>query len=322
MTRKIFVLTLVIGLIFLIAAPGAFAGKVFLRMASGTAGGSWYPIAASMMTILEKNIPNISTSNSPGAGVGNCKVVQRGETDLGWTYTHSAYDAYQGRGVFKKKHSKLRHLMSLYPGVFQMAVPRSSKIKTVSDLNDKRIVPGQVYMSSTAFAKTVLKAYGISFESIKKSGGNVSFVGYSDAVALMKDRHIDCFMPLTSCPQPALKNLNFRPGIRFLAIDSEHMKKVLEAEPGYMKTVIHKTAYEGMTEDVPTVGSVTAIIASADLSEEMAYNIVKVLQANLDEFVKVRKIMKNVKPENAVLGAGIPVHPGAMKYYKEKGIIK
>ncbi|MBW1696553.1 MAG: TAXI family TRAP transporter solute-binding subunit [Deltaproteobacteria bacterium] len=321
MNRK----SLAIGILLLAVVffvPQAYGKVKFIRMVSGPEGGSWYPLGVAMMQLVEKAIPGVSTSNGPGGGVGNCKSIQRGHADLGWSYTHTAYNAYNGKGKFKKKHDKIRHLMSLYPGVFQMAVPRKSDIRRVEDLYNKRIVPGKVGFTGTAIAEIVLKAYGISFDSIKKNGGSVSFVGYADSAALMKDGHSDCFMAVTSCPQATLIDLNFRPGIRFLGIDDEHIKKIRQLEPGLMPTVIPKTAYKGMTEDVPTVGTVTNIIVSADLSEDLVYQIVKAIYAGFPELAKVKKkAIEDSDPRKALLGNNIPVHPGAMRYYKEKGIV-
>ena len=322
MLKKVLLATTVIALALCLAAPAAFAEMKFLRMFSGPEGGSWYPLGSAMMSIVEKEL-KISSSNGPGGGVGNCKAVNGGRADIGWTYTHTAYNAYNGRGKFDKKNENLRHLMSLYPGVFQMAVPKDSKIMTVADLKDKRIVPGKVGFSGTVIAELVLKAYGLTFDSIKQSGGTVSFVGYADSAALMKDGHSDAYMAVTSCPQSTIIDLNFRPGIRFLPVDDAHMKKILEMEPGLMSTVIPKTAYEGLTADVPAVGTVTCLVISKDVPDDVAYNIVKSLYAAWPELAKVKKqAIEESKPEAALLGAGIPVHPGALRYYKEKGIAK
>jgi len=322
MLKKHWVLTvLFLSLFIMSVSPAGAAGKKFVRMFSGPEGGSWYPLGVAMMQIVEKNIPGISTSNGPGGGVGNCKAIQRGQADLGWSYTHTTFNAYNGKGKFDKKHTKIRHLMSLYPGVFQVAVPRKSDIRTYADLKDKRIVPGKVGFTGTAIAEIVLKAYGITFDSIKKNGGSVSFVGYADAAALMKDGHSDAYMAVTSCPQSTIIDLNFRPGVRFLGISADDFKKVHKLEPGLMPTVIPRSAYKGMPEDVPTVGTVTNIIASADLPDDLAYQIVKVLYANWPELAKVKKkAIEESKEENALMGSNIPVHPGAMRYYKEKGI--
>ncbi len=322
MKRKGFIaFALVIVSIFLIA-PGAPAEQKFLRMFSGPEGGSWYPLGAAMMSIVEKNL-KISSSNGPGGGVGNCKAVNGGRADLGWTYTHTAYNAYSGHGKFKKENTNLRHLMSLYPGVFQMAVPRSSKINSVADLKDKNIVPGKVGFSGTVIAEQVLKSYGITFDSIKKNGGMVNYVGYSDSAALMKDGHSDSYMAVTSCPQSTLIDLNFRPGVRFLPIDEQHMKKILGMEPGLMETAIPKGAYKGLQADVRAVGTVTAIVIHKDVSDDLAYKIVKTLYANWPELAEVKKkAIEDSKPEKALQGARIPVHPGAMRYYKEMGYAK
>lgn len=322
--RKITILSLVIGVFILSLSIGtnANAGKKFLRMVSGPQGGSWYPLGAAMMAIVEKNI-DISTSNAPGGGLSNCKSVGSGKADLGWTYSHTAFNGYEGRGKFKKQYNNMRHLMSLYPGVFQMAVPKKSNIHSVADLKDKRIVPGKVGWTGTVLAELVLKSYGLTFEQIKKNGGLVSYVTYADSAALMKDGHSDCYIACTSCPQATIIDLNFRPGIRMLPIDKAHMKKILGAEPGLMETVIPKDAYKGMTADVPAVGTVTSIIVNKDVPDDLVYNIVKTLYANWPELAKVKKkAIEASKPENAVMGARIPVHPGAMRYYKEKGYVK
>ena len=324
--RKTIILLFVIGAFILSSASGVGAEwkpeKKFLRMVSGPQGGSWYPLGAAMMAIVEKNI-SISTSCAPGGGLSNCKAVSTGRADLGWSYSHTAYNGYEGRGKFDKRYADMRHLMSLYPGVFQMAVRKKSKIYTVADLKDKRIVPGKMGWTGTVTAEIVLKAYGLSFESIKKNGGLVSYVGYADSAALMKDGHSDCYIAVTSCPQATIIDLNFRPGIRMLPIDKAHMKILLEAEPGLMEAVIPKDAYKGMTADVPTVGTVTCLVVNKDLSDDLVYHIVKTLYANWPELAKVKKkAIEDSKPEKAIMGAGIPVHPGALRYYKEKGYVK
>ena len=318
--KKALLIVFMVSLAVCLIAPGAQAEKKFLRMFSGPEGGSWYPLGSAMMSIVEKNT-SLSTSNGPGGGVGNCKAVNAARADLGWSYTHTVYNAYEGRGKFKKKNTNLRHLMSLYPGVFQIAVPKKSKIYTVGDLKDKRIVPGKVGFSGTVIAEQVLKTYGITFDSIKKNGGSVSYVGYSDSAALMKDGHSDCYMAVTSCPQSTIIDLNFRPGIRFLPVDAAHMKAILEMEPGLMETIIPKDAYKGLEADVPAVGTVTCVVVNKDVPDDMVYEIVKTLYAHWPELAQVKKkAIEASKPEKALMGARIPVHPGAMRYYKEKGI--
>jgi len=172
----------------------------------------WKP-EKKFLKMVETNIKGISTSNGPGGGVGNCKVIQRGDADLGWSYANTAYDAYNGRPPFEKKLSKVRYLASLYPGVWQVAVPRSSDIYSYKDLYNKRIVPGKVGFSGEVIGKSLLEVYGITYDSIKKNGGVVNFVGYTDSAALMKDGHLDAAMFVTSCPQATIIDL-YRPQLQ------------------------------------------------------------------------------------------------------------
>jgi len=312
---------LALAMCFLFSASQVAAEQKFLRMASGPEGGSWYPLGSAMMNILQREL-GISTSNGPGGGVGNCKVVGGGRMDLGWSYTHTTYNAYNGLSEFDgKKLEDVRHLMSLYPGVFQTVVPKDSEIYSYSDLKNKHIVPGKTGFTGTAIAELILKAYGLTFDGIRQAGGKVSFVGYADSAALMKDGHSDAYMAVTSCPQATIIDLEFRPGVRFLAVEPEYQKKVQELEPGLSPIMIPKEAYKSLDKDVPTMGTVTNIIINKNVSDDLAYNIVKTLYAHWDELKQVKKkAIEDSDPKKALLGNSIPVHPGALKYYKEIGI--
>ncbi len=308
----------------LVAAGSAFGEtkykRKFLKMDSGPAAGSWYPLGAGMMTLMEK-ATGISTSNRPGGGESNLRAVQKGSADIGWAFSHASYDAYHGIGVFKKPHKGIRHLVSLYGGALQGAVRKESDIKSWGDLKDKRIVPGKAGFTGTTLAETVLKAYGITFDSIKKNGGKVSFVGHQDSSALMKDGHNDLVCAAVEFPHAIFLELNFQPGIRLLSIDEEHVKKILDIAPGLFTVTIPKDTYKGVDYDVTALGLVSVLVAREDLEEEVAYMMVKTVLENLDELAKIKpQAAKQIKLETALRGCKIPVHPGAMKYYKEKGI--
>ncbi len=299
------------------------ADQQFVRMFSGPEGGSWYPLGAAMMSVLEKKIPGISTSNGPGGGVGNVKAVHAKRADLGWTYTHTSYAAIQGLHPFDKKYDNIRHLMSLYPGVFQMAVRRDSNLKTPADFKDKRIVPGVTGFTGTVIAEQILQAYGLTFDSIKKNGGTVTFVGYADSAELFKDGHNDVYMAVTALPQATILDLNFQPGIRLVGLDDAHMKKLLEIEPGLMPYTVPPGTYDGNNDPVLTPATVTQIVVNKDLPDELAYKIVKTLYDAWPELAQVKKKdIEDSKPDQALLGNRITVHPGALKYYKEKGYVK
>ena len=303
----------------LLTAPLANA-QTFVRMVSGPAGGSWYPLGAKIMQVMEKEISGISTSLAPGGGVGNIKDVSDGNAEIGWSYGHTAYNGYIGRGKFDHPYKNVAFFATLYPGIVQTAVPKDSSIKSFSDFKGKNISPGKSGWTGTAFAETVLNAYDLSYDKIRKEGGTVHHVDYADSVALMKDGHIDVFLAVTSMPQASFIDLNFKPGIKLIGIEPEKMKKIIANNPGTYATKIPVGTYEGMTEDVPTLATATVMVVRADLPEDLVYKMCKVFWKEHATFAAVKKTWNDVKLPDALAAAAIPVHPGAARCYKELGV--
>ncbi len=313
--------------IALIAAPIALmashaSGEEFVRMLSGPSGGSWYPYGAKMAEMWGNDIKGITTSNGPGGGVGNVRDVGRGNAQLGWTFGNTAYDGYNGKGKFKKSLKNVRFFANLYPGILQTAVPAKSKIRSYSDLKGKNFSPGKLTFSGNIAVENLLKLYGVTYGDIKKGGGTIHRVGYKDSVALMKDGHIDAFVGLTTAPQASFIALDFSPGIRFLGVDGGIADKYLKMYPGFIKTTLRKGTYKGVKKDVHTIASPTVLIINKSVSSGIAYKLAKVLWENHADLAKVNAYWNNVTLEEAATGAAIPIHPGAMKYYKEKGVAK
>ena len=305
-----------------ILALGASAASAdqFVRMVSGPAGGSWYPLGAKIMQVMQSNIEGVAASNTSGGGVGNVKAVGGGDAEIGWTYAHTAANGYEGKGSFDKPVKDIAYFATLYPSTFQVAVPRDSKIMTFEDMKSANISPGKTGWTGTAFAESILEAYGFSFEDIKNNGGTVHFVDYSESVALMKDGHIDVFMAATSMPQASYIELNHSPGLRFIGIPEPKLTEIIKANPGYIRGAITPAAYEGVEQDIPTLGIVTSMIVSSELPDDLVYKMTEVFWDNHAAFAAVKKTWNEVTLENALNGASVPVHPGAARYYEEKGV--
>lgn len=310
-----------LGTLLLLSASVAGA-DTFVRMVSGPSGGSWYPLGAKMMQVFQEEIKGTATSNGPGGGVGNIKDVSQGNAEIGWSYGHTAYNGYVGRGKFDRPYKNVRFFATLYPGIVQIAVPKSSDITSIEQFKGRNISPGKAGWTGTAFAETVLNAYDLSFEKVRQAGGTVHHVDYNDSVALMKDGHIDVFIAVTSMPQASFIDLNFKPGIRLIGIDPPRMKGIIANNPGVIATEIPKGTYEGMTSDVPTLGTVTVMVVNKDLPDDLVYQMCNVFWDNHGTFAQVKKVWNAVKLEDALAGAAIPVHPGAERCYKERGVSK
>ncbi len=300
-------------------APAAQA-QTFVRMVSGPSGGSWYPLGAKIMQTFQDNIKGISTSNQPGGGISNILAVNGGDAQIGWSYGHTTYNGYKGKGKFKKANPNVRYFATLYPAMFQVAVRKDSPIKTFEDMKAARISPGKAKWTGTAFAESILKSFGISFASIKENGGAVYHVDYTESVALMKDKHIDVYMASTSMPQASFIELEQSPGIRFIGLSKKKLDEIIAANPGYIPGVMPKGVYKSVDHDILTLGIVTDMVVSKDLPDDLVYKMCKVFWAHHDDFAQVKKIWNKVTLKNALNGASIPIHPGAKKCYDELGV--
>jgi uncharacterized protein len=300
-------------------APAAQA-QTFVRMVSGPSGGSWYPLGAKIMQVFQEEIKGISTSNQPGGGISNILAVNGGDAQIGWSYGHTTFNGYTGKGKFTKPNPNVMYFATLYPAMFQVAVRKDSPIKSFADMKAANISPGKAKWTGTAFAESILKAYGISFDSIKKNGGTVHHVDYTESVALMKDKHIDVYMASTSMPQASFIELEQSPGIRFIGLPDDKLKQILKDNPGYIPGVMPKGVYASVDKDIQTLGIVTDMVVSKDLPTDLVYQMCKVFWAHHDDFAQVKKIWNKVTLKHALDGAAIPIHPGAKKCYDELGV--
>lgn len=302
----------------LTAAP--VQADTFVRMVSGPSGGSWYPLGAKIMQVMEENIDGISTSNTSGGGISNVLAVNGGDAEIGWSYAHTTANGYNGVGKFNSKQPDVRHFATLYGSMFQVAVREDSDIKTFADMKDKNISPGKAKWTGTAFAESILNHYGITFDSIRANGGTVHHVGYTESVALMKDGHIDVFMAATNMPQASFLELEQSPGIRFIGLPKADQEAIIAANPGYLEGTMPAGVYQSVNEDIHSMGIVVNMVVHKDLPEDLVYNMCKVFWANHATFAEVKSVWNRVEQSKALDGAAIPVHPGAQKCYDELGI--
>ena len=294
----------------------------FVRMVSGPSGGSWYPLGAKIMQVLEENIDGIATSNTSGGGISNVLSVNGGDAEVGFSYAHTTANGFNGVGKFSKEQPDVRHFATLYGSMFQVAVREDSDIQSFADLKDKNISPGKAKWTGTAFAESILKHYGISFDDIKANGGTVHHVNYTESVALMKDGHIDVFMAATNMPQASFLELEQSPGIRFIGLPKEDQQAIIAANPGYIEGVMPAGVSQSLDKDLNSLGIVVNMVVHKDLPDDLVYNMCKVFWANHGTFAEVKSVWNRVEQAKALDGVAIPVHPGAQKCYDELGVAK
>ena len=296
------------------------SADTFVRMVSGPSGGSWYPLGAKIMQVMEDEIDGIATSNTSGGGISNIKSVNGGDAEIGFSYGHTTANGYNAKGKFDKKQKNVRHFATLYPSMFQVAARADSDIKSFADMKGAKISPGKAQWTGTAFAEAILNAYDINFDSIKANGGIVHHVGYTESIALMKDGQADVFMAATNMPQASFLELETSPGIRFIGLPKAKRDEIVAANPGFIPGTMPKGVYKSVTEDTHTLGIVVSMVVNKDLSDDLVYKMCKSFWANHATFAEVKSVWNRVKIENALDGMGAPLHPGAKKCYEELGV--
>jgi uncharacterized protein len=288
-----------------------------LRLMTGPMGGSWVPLGGAIAEIL-KNDLGATIDVQPGAGITNVKAVEAGKADIGFANAVSAADAIAGVEPFTEGKAKnVRHLMTLYDQVFQMAATEDSGIRAVAELKGKSITTQATGNTGEQMTRHILQVNGLKYEDMSK----VHLVNYNDSVNLVKDRHADFFSLVTTVPAPSLTELATARKMRVLGITDADLAKLKEINAGYVKTTIKKGSYEGQNEDIMSFGTYTHLVVSAQMTDEQVYAITKSLAANISKLGDVVSAMKGLDVKGMAADVGVPYHPGAEKYYKEVGAL-
>ncbi|MBI3078838.1 MAG: TAXI family TRAP transporter solute-binding subunit [Deltaproteobacteria bacterium] len=283
-----------------------------LRMMTGPQGGSWYPLGGAIAEVIKREV-GVTVSVRPGGGIANVEAVEVGRAEIGFSNLVSAIDAAAGRAPFKAATRNMVHWMNLYPQYFQMVVLEESGVKTVADLKGKGIAPGPRGFTGEQMARHVLQVYGLSYRDM----GSVQHVRYADAVALMKDKHLHAFLPVTTIPASSIMDLGTVRPIRLLSVPDDKLKELQKINSGYIRRGISKGTYPGVNYDVQTFGTFTHLVISRQLPEELVYQMTRAVVQQVARLGDVVKDMKGVTARDLAVDVGVPFHPGAERYFRE-----
>jgi TRAP transporter TAXI family solute receptor len=315
--KKIFLLIGLFILCFMFPFSVFGQVKMDLKIMTGPMGGAWYPLGGAISDAIQKQIPEVTVSVSPGGGIVNVEALEVGKCDIGFSISSSAADGLYGRPPFKKKIENMKQLANLYPQYYQMVVAEESGIKSVADMKGRALACDRKGLTGELLTQQVLEVYGLFYKDMSK----VHHVSYSDAVFLMKDKHAQGFFLITTIPSSAILDLAADRKIRLLSLPEDKIKALQKINSGYLKRVIPKGTYPGVDYEVHGVGAFTHLIISAKLPDDLVYKITKTLADNLPRFGDVVKDMKGVTVKDLAFDIGIPFHPGALKYFKEIGAL-
>lgn len=295
----------------------AVAQKIDLKMMTGPMGGAWYPLGGAISDAVQKEIPGVTLAVAPGGGIANVEAIELGKADIGFSNSTSGVDSIHGRPPFKQKMSNVRQLANLYPQYFQIVVLDGSGIKSVADIKGKVLAPGPKGQTGEFAAQQVLQVYGLSYKDMSK----IHHVSYSDTVALMKDGHCEAWMLNTTIPAATIMELASTRKIRLLSFTDDKLKALQALNAGYIRRDVPKGTYQGVDYDTMGMGFFTHLVVSAKMPDDLVYKITKAIVKDLPRLGDIVKDMKGVTAKDLAMDIGIPLHPGAIKYYKEIGAL-
>jgi TRAP transporter TAXI family solute receptor len=289
-----------------------------VTLMTGPQGGVWVPLGGSLKGMWEKAIPGLQVQMQPGAGIANIRGVDEGKAQIGFGNTITTVDGLAGRPPYPKPVTKVCQVANLYPQYYQVVVPVDANINSISDLKGKVMVTQPKGNTSEIINVHLLQVYGMTYKSLSK----VNFMNtYTDAVEMMKDGHAKVFTLGTTVPASAVMDLASSRDIKLIGIDAKTLAEMKKINPGYSKLIIKAGTYPKQSKDVDVIGYATHLVASCDLPEEMVYKMVKAMAANVSDMAASNKAISGLTPKIMAEDIGVPLHKGALKFYKEAGAI-
>jgi TRAP transporter TAXI family solute receptor len=304
--------------LFLMGAVASGYAADNLVLATGGTAGTYYPFGGAMAKIWNSKIKNMNvTAQTSGASAENVRLVNKKEVELALVQSDTLDFAFNAKEAFKEPLKAMSTIAVLYPEIIQVVVAAAGPIKSIADLKGKKVGVGAPGSGTEANFRQLLDAYGM-----KKEDVNAQFLSFSESAEAYKDKHIDAFIVTAGIPNAGIMDVSTQNQIRILDIPADVAAKLTQKYPFLAAVKVPANTYKGQTAEVSTVAVNAVLIAGNSLSEAMVYNLTKALFENQAELASAHAKGKELNMKTAVTGVSIPFHPGAVKYYKEKGLMK
>jgi TRAP transporter TAXI family solute receptor len=307
----------------LLAAGAAFGTAALaqnLSIGTGGTGGVYYPLGGGMAAVLSKYVSGMqATAEVTGGSVANLQLIGTGKPYLGMTMADATLDAYKGDDKFKGKPVPVRTLLVMYPNRMHVVTIEGTGINSMKDLKGKRVSTGSPGSATEVMAFRLIEAEGLDKDRDMKR----ERLGVAESVNAIKDGKIDAFFWVGGLPTAAVTDLANTPNTKIKMIDHADAVAAMNKKYGnlYVEDVIPKETYRGMDADNKQATVMNILVANANMDDATAYNIVKTIFEKRDDLIAVHKEAANFKLENQKASATpIPFHPGALKYFAEKGV--
>ncbi|MCZ8182661.1 MAG: TAXI family TRAP transporter solute-binding subunit [Beijerinckiaceae bacterium] len=296
-------------------APG-IARADFINVLTGGTSGVYYPMGVGMSKLFGEKIAGARPSvQATKASVENLNLLQQGKGEIAFTLGDSVISAWKGEADagFPAPLKKLRGIAAIYPNYIQIVASKESGIKTLADLKGKRLSVGAPKSGTELNARAILAAAGLSYKDL----GKVEYLPFGDSVELMKNRQLDATLQSAGLGVASIRDLSTSVEIVMVEVPPSLIDK---AGPPFIQGAIPPNTYTGQTSPVSTAAVMNYLVTHEGVSEKLVYEMTKAIFENLPTIAAAHAAGRSIRVENAMDGMTIPVHPGAARYFAEKGI--
>lgn len=305
-----------IAALVLAATPMAARAQDFINVLTGGTSGVYYPLGVALSKIYGEKIQNVRpTVQATKASVENLQLLQQGKGEIAFTLGDSLDAAWKGdeEAGFKSPLKKLRGITAIYPNYVQIVASKDSGIKTLADLKGKRLSVGAPKSGTELNARAILAAAGMTYKDL----GKIEYLPFAESVELMKNRQLDATLQSAGLGVASLRDLATSVEITVVEVPAAVVDK---AGPPFVKVSIPANTYTGQTAAVPAAAVVNYLVTHEGVKEETVYQMTKAVFDSLPDLAAAHAAARSIKLESALEGMPVPLHPGAARYFKEKGL--
>ena len=300
-----------------LSAPAARA-QAFINILTGGISGVYYPLGVAIGKIYTDKIPNVKTQvQATKASVENLGLLQQGCGEIAFTLGDSLQAAWDGdeEAGFKSRLDRLRTIGAIYPNYIQIVATVESGIRTLADLRGKSLSVGAPRSGTEINSRAILGAAGLSYKDI----GKVEYLPFAESVELMKNRQLNATLQSAGLGVASLRDLSSATEITVVAVPQSVVDRI---GPPFVAAIIPANTYTGQDKDVPTAAVINYLVTSSAVSDDLAYQMTKLIFESLPELANAHAAGREIRLATAVAGSPVPLHPGAIRYYREKGVIR
>ena len=310
-------LSIVLSICLFLALVGPVAAKTtFVSIGTGGTGGIYYPYGGGVAEIWSKYVPGVkAVAEVTGASVENVKLAHKGETVIGEVMGDVAVAGYEGLSKFKGKKHNILSMAIMYPNLLQVVTLKKSGISNIEQVKGRNISTGSPGSGTNFMAEAVFKALGIPLDSYKDSR-----LSFTESANALRDGTIEVGVWSVGPGTSSILDLSTTHDIHIINFTPAQAEKILAANQTYSAVDLSGGVYRGVDAAVPTIGVWNVMICQKSLDTDLVYTLVKALFEHNDYLQKIHPSAAYTTPENAVKYSPVPLHPGTIKYLKEKGV--